>query len=418
MDPGPALTEGPGVDDLQIVRGTRVITPDRELTPGWVAVRGDRIVEVGQGPAPAGRAARVDAVAAEGTRGDSELATVHAVLVPGFVDIHNHGGGGAAFTGGAEAALTVRDAHLQQGTTSVVASLVTDSIEALTEQVRALAPLVHSGELVGIHLEGPWLSEQWCGAHPPALLADPDPGAVAALTDAAGGALAMVTLAPERDGALAAIRALTQAGVRVGVGHTDATYAQTRAAIEAGASVATHLYNAQRAPHHREPGPSLALLEDPGVFIESIVDGHHLHPAVVRGTARTAGPRWVLVTDAMAAALLGDGSYQLGTLVVEVSSGVARLGPQTPGGQGPLAGSTLSLGQGVRTAVGCGVPLVDAIRAATLAPAQALGRSDIGRLAAGARADLVALSEDLAVQSVMHGGAWVATRAGSDGARG
>ena len=372
---------------VQVVRAARVLTPDREMTQGWVAVHGDRIVAVGQGTPPPG---------------GEYAGPVHHLLVPGFVDLHNHGGAGAAYSEGPEAARRAREAHLRQGSTTVVASLVTDTVAALGEQVRSLAPLVRAGELAGIHLEGPWLAERWCGAHPPELLADPVAADVTALADAAGDALVMVTLAPERAGALAAIALLAGRGVRVAVGHTDASYEQTRAAIEAGARVATHLYNASRPPHHREPGPSVALLEDPRVHIESVVDGVHLHPAVVRATAHAAGARWVLVTDAMPAALHGDGSYRLGALGVDVVDGVARL---QEGGE--LAGSTLSLDRAVRTAVQVGVLLADAVHAATAAPAQALGRTDIGRLVPGCRADLVALDDRLQVRAVLHGGRWV-----------
>lgn len=373
-----------------LVRGERVLAPGRELLDGWVVVEGGTIVQVGSGAAPA--------AAAPGPG--------YAVLTAGFVDIHNHGGGGAAFGGGPEAARTAQQAHLRQGTTTVVASLVTETLEVLLDQVRALRPLVGSGELGGIHLEGPWLAERWCGAHPPELLADPDPASVRALADAAGEALVMVTLAPERDGAPEATRLLAGRGVRVAVGHTDATYEQTRAALDAGARVATHLYNAARPLHHREPGPSLALLTDERVWVETIADGVHQHEAVVRDTARRAGGRWVLVSDAMAAALAGDGSYRLGRLEVQVRDGVARLVGE-PGRPGAIAGSTLSLDRAVRTAVGAGVPLADAVHAATAAPAAAMGWPDRGRIAPGLRADLVGLDEELHVRGVMRAGSWV-----------
>lgn len=377
-----------------LLRADRLLTPDRELADGWVAVRGERVVTVGQGAAP--RAAGPD-----GGR--------YAVLVPGLVDVHNHGGGGASYADGADAALVARDAHLARGTTAVVASLVTDAVEALVDQVRVLRPLVRAGQLLGIHLEGPWLSPHRCGAHPPGLLRDPEERDVRALADAAGDALVMVTLAPERPGALSAVRLLRDRGVRVAVGHTDATYARTRAAVEAGATVATHLYNAARPPHHREPGPSLALLEDPRVWVESVVDGVHLHPAVVRSVARQAAGRWVLVSDAMAAAGAGDGRYRLGRADVEVRDGVARL---VDGGA--VAGSTLTLDRAVRTAVEAGVPLRAAVHAATAAPAAATGLPDVGRIAAGARADLLALDEDLRVVRVMRSGRWVPDGAGMD----
>lgn len=376
-----------------LVRADRVLTPERVLADGWVVVEGDRVVEVGSGRGPSG-------IEEAGT------AQRYAVLAPGFVDIHNHGGGGVAFGDGGEAALRARHAHLRQGTTTVMASLVTESVDVLEAQVRALVPLVEADELGGIHLEGPWLSEHWCGAHPPSLLADPAPEHVTTLADAAGDALAMVTLAPERRGALDAVAELTRRGVRVAVGHTDATYDQTRAAIDAGATVATHLYNGERPLHHREPGPTVALLEDPRVWVESIVDGVHQHAAVARETARRAGKRWVLVSDAMAAALAGDGRYRLGRLDVSVVDGVARLAGHD-GQPGSIAGSTLSLDRAVRTAVAAGVPLLAAVHAASVAPAAAMGWDDVGRLEPGRRADLVGLDDDLHVLAVMRAGRWV-----------
>jgi N-acetylglucosamine-6-phosphate deacetylase len=375
------------VEQVQVVRAARVFTPVRELVEGWVSVQGDRVLALGQGSPPAG-----SVVTAER----------YDVLVPGFVDIHNHGGGGASFADGPAAARAARTAHLQQGTTTVVASLVSDTVDRLREQIRSLVPLCASDELAGIHLEGPWLSPQWCGAHSRELLSPPGEADVRALLAAAGGALVMVTLAPELPGAVAATRLLHAHGVRVAVGHTDASYDQTRAAVGAGATVATHLYNAVRPLHPREPGPVLALLEDSRVFVESIVDGVHLHPAVVRSAAAAAGSRWVLVTDAMAGAADGDGAYRLGRLDVEVVDGVARVSLD-----GSLAGSTLSLARAVRTAVDIGVPVQDAVRAATLAPASALGRDDIGRLEPGCRADLVVLTADLQVNAVMRAGRWV-----------
>lgn len=187
------------------------------------------------------------------------------------------------------------------------------------------------------------------------------------------------------------------------VGHTAATYEQTRAAIEVGATVATHLHNGMPGPHHRAPGPVLALLEDQRVWVESIVDGVHLHPAVVRDTAARAGERWVLVSDAMAAALAGDGRYRLGRLDVDVVEGVARLA-----GGGPIAGSTLSLDRAVRTAVAAGVPVEHAVHAATAAPAAAMGWSHVGRLAPGCLADLVLWDQDLQVSAVLRRGERVA----------
>ena len=191
------------------------------------------------------------------------------------------------------------------------------------------------------------------------------------------------------------------AGVVVAVGHTDATYDVTRAALAAGARVGTHLHNAMRRPHHREPGPATALLEDEGAFVEVIADGVHLHPAVLRAATRAAASP-VLVTDAMAAAGASDGDYRLGGQDVRVRDGVARLAES-----GAIAGSTLTLAAALRFAViEAGIPLVEAVRAATAAPAAVLGRDDVGRLVPGARADLVVLDPDLRVARVLEGGAW------------
>lgn len=366
-----------------VFRAERLLTPDT-VERGWVRVAGERIVDVGTGPTPEGDLVEL---------GDS-------LLVPGFVDLHAHGGGGAAYTGGFAAARTVLATHLAHGTTSAMASLVTDAISVLERQVRALVPLVHSGELLGIHLEGPWLSELHCGAHDPDLLGDPTPQDLHTLLAAGDGTIRMVTLAIERPGGLAAVRRLVAAGVIVAPGHSHATYAEANDAIDAGASVATHLFNAERAIDHREPGLVVALLERPEVTVEVIADGIHLHPAVIRDVARLKPRRFVLVTDAMAAAGSGDGDYMLGPLAVEVRDGVARVA-----GSSTIAGSTLTLDRAVRFCVErAGIDLVDAIRAATLTPAAVLGRADIGRIEPGVYADLAVLGTDLSVEAVYRHG--------------
>ena len=182
-----------------------------------------------------------------------------------------------------------------------------------------LAGDVRAGLIDGIHLEGPWLSTLRCGAHAPSLMRDPDPAEIDRVLDAAAGALRMITIAPERDGALAAIGRIVDAGVVAAVGHTEATYEQTRAAIAAGATVGTHLFNAMRPINTREPGPVIALLEDPRVTVELITDGVHVDPALYRHVSRSAGPdRVSLITDAISAAGMTDGTYHLGPLAVDV----------------------------------------------------------------------------------------------------
>lgn len=375
-----------------VLSAARVVTPARVLAPGWVHLDGDRVVAVGEGPPPAG----------------DVLDLGDATLVPGFVDMHVHGGGGASFDAGtADAAALVAAAHLAHGSTSMVASLVTDTHERMVCSVRELSLLVCDGLLAGVHLEGPWLSPDRSGAHQPGSLVEPAPAAVESLLAAGDGAVRMVTLAPELPGGVDAVRQIAAAGVVAAIGHTDATYDVARAALDAGATVGTHLFNAMRGLHHREPGPVGALLESAAADVELIADGVHLHPAVLR-TAFAAKPgRCVLVTDAMAAAGAEDGDYRLGPMAIEVREGVARLA-DGGSGRGAIAGSTLTMDAAVRFAVReAGLPLLDVVHAASTAPARVLGLRDVGALEAGRRADLVVLDDELEVSRVMRAGAWI-----------
>lgn len=363
-----------------IIAAATVHTGRGTSGPGWVRVEDDLVAEVGQGPPP-------------------EPAKEFDVLMPGFVDMHCHGGGGAAFTDGAAAADTVLQAHLAHGTTSVMASLVTDTVGRLETQIAALAPLVADGSLLGVHLEGPWLSPRQRGAHDPSRLAEPEPDPVRRLGRSP---VRMVTLAPELSGAPEAIAALTQQGVVVALGHTDATSAQTVSGYDAGATVATHLFNGMRPFHHREPGPIWASLQH-APFLELIADGVHLHPGLLADVLTRYPERAVLITDAMAAAACTDGTYRLGPLSVTVVDGRA-----TVSGSDRIAGSSLTMDAAVRHAVlAAGVPADVAVRAATVNPATALGLTDRGELAPGRRADVVALDAGLRVARVMSAGRWV-----------
>jgi N-acetylglucosamine-6-phosphate deacetylase len=365
-----------------------VVTPARTFAPGWLHVAEGKVVAVGPGDPPRGA--------------DVDLAA--GTVVPGFVDTHVHGGGGASFDGGDPASVErVVLAHRGHGTTTMLASLVTDTTEGLIRSVDGLADLADDGLVAGIHLEGPWLSPLHPGAHDPALLRAPDAPTVDRLVEAGRGHLRMVTLAPELPGASEAIRRLTAAGVVAAIGHTDASYDQARAALDDGASVGTHLFNTMRPPHHREPGPVVALLEHPDAYVELIADGVHVHPAMI-GLAAAAKPHLtVLVTDAMAAAASADGDYRLGALDVEVRDGVARLASS-----GAIAGSTATMASAVRFAVRrAGISLEDAVRAATATPAALHGLAGVGALRPGADADLVVLDDDLEVARVMHRGRWV-----------
>ncbi len=366
----------------ETITAATVYTGSEEFSPGQVRIRGGNVTAVG--PAPA----------------STTLDYPEGIVVPGFVDVHCHGGGGAGVSGDPA---TVVATHRRHGTTTMVASLVSQSREVLTDQVRGLAPVVRAGVMAGIHLEGPWLSEQFRGAHAAETLRDPDPAEVAALLDAGAGTVRMVTLAAERPGGLASVELLARRGVVAALGHTAADLTVARAAIDAGVTGATHLFNAMPGLHHRAPGPILALLAEPRVWLEIIADGVHLDPQLVAWLARTYPDRVVLITDAMAAAGAPDGEYRLGDLVVTVRDAVARVR-----GTDTIAGSTLTMDAAIRTVVDAGLPWQQAVRSATVLPACYLGLPGVGCLGPGACADLVVLGAGLVVQAVMAGGVWVA----------
>ncbi|TFC93619.1 MULTISPECIES: N-acetylglucosamine-6-phosphate deacetylase [Cryobacterium] len=370
---------------MLVAAGT-VIAPDAVHSPGWVDIRAGQIVACGAGEPPR----------------EPDHVFAQSALAPGYVDIHTHGGGGSSFndadTDAAVARITAT--HLAHGTTTMMASLVTAPLDEFERTVAALAGQVERGVLAGIHLEGPWLSPAHRGAHDESLLREPDTETVDRLMRAGRGTVRMVTIAPELEGGLAAVAQIVGFGAVAAIGHTDANYDMTRQAIAAGATAGTHVFNAMRQIHHREPGPALALLENPTVFAELIADGVHLHPAIVRFIIESPS-RPVFVTDAMAAAGADEGDYKLGALDVSVSDGQARLA------DGTIAGSVLTLSEAVRYAVHtAGVPLAVAVRAASQNPADMIGLPGRGRLAAGHRADLIVLDAGLQVTDTMQAGRW------------
>jgi N-acetylglucosamine-6-phosphate deacetylase len=373
-----------------VLAGARVVLPSGVVEGGRVTVEGSRIA-AGTGPLP-------DDVVVD-------LAAGHTV-VPGFVDIHNHGGGGASFTSGtAEDVLTGARTHREHGTTTLVVSTVTETMDALIRQAGLLSELVEQGDIAGIHYEGPFISPCRKGAHDEGLLRDPDPADVRKLVEAARGTAKMVTLATELPGGIDSVRLLADLGVIAAIGHTDATYEQTVEAIDAGATVATHLFNAMPPLGHRAPGPIAALLEDERITVELINDGTHLHPSVLELAFGTAGAgRVAFITDAMDAAGFGDGLYDLGPLKVQVVDGVARL---VEGGS--IAGSTLTMDTAFKRAVTLdGLSLPDTVRAVSTNPARLIGLADrVGSLEPGKDADLVVLDEAYDVVGVMRHGEWL-----------
>ncbi|CRK60494.1 N-acetylglucosamine-6-phosphate deacetylase [Alloactinosynnema sp. L-07] len=369
----------------QLITG-RIVTPDGVLDDGWLHIDGGKIKAVGTDQAPA-----------------TERTTRADWVVPGFIDIHCHGGGGAAFTSpNPDDIRTATAFHARHGTTTLLASLVSRPIPELVEQLAILREHVTDGVIAGVHLEGPFLAEARCGAHDPAILTPPDRDSVAALLDT--GQVRMVTLAPELDGAIDAVKQLVDGGSIAAIGHTDAVESLVLPAIDAGATVATHLFNGMRPLHHREPGPIGALLDDERVSVELICDLVHLSPTIVRMAAQHAGTnRTVLVTDAISATGAGDGQYQLGGLTIEVRDGVP-----TVQGSNSLAGSTLTMDAAFRNLItACGLDITAAVAATAARPADLLGL-DTGRLAAGKSADVVLLDDKLQVERVLQRGNWIA----------
>ncbi|GGH36853.1 N-acetylglucosamine-6-phosphate deacetylase [Microbacterium album] len=336
----------------------------------------------------------------------AQVAGPGALLCPGFIDLHRHGGAGAAHEDGPEAVLRAHALHRAHGTTRAVVSLVTAELDLLAQRVAQIGELTRAEPgILGSHLEGPFLAPPRRGAHDAALLRDPAPATVERLLRAGivdgRGTVRQVTLAPELPGGLDAIRRIVAHGAIAAIGHTDADAAETRRAIAAGATLLTHAFNAMPGIHHRRPGPIPVAAADPRVTLELIADGAHVDDVVVRMLFAAAPGRVALVTDAMAGTGMPDGPYRVGGLVADVAAGVA-----TVRGTDALAGSTLTQDAALRRAVASGVTLGDAVAALTSTPARALGRPDLGALRAGGPADAVVLDERLEVRAV-----WVAGRA-------
>jgi N-acetylglucosamine-6-phosphate deacetylase len=345
--------------------------PSRVVSPGYVRLDGDRIAEVGAGPPP--------------RRPDVEL--TGGTLAPGLVDLQINGYYGYDLVDADDAGWhTIVRGLPETGVTTFLPTFITAPVPALVAALRATArrlPSLPAGaRVLGVHLEGPFLSADRRGAHNAQWLTDPTPGALHDLL--AAGPVKVVTLAPERAGGLAAVRTLSEAGVLVSVGHSDATADQVAAAADAGARMVTHLFNAQSGLHHRAPGVAAQALADGRITAGLIADMAHVAPVMCKVVFAAAPGRIVLVTDAAAAAGKPPGRYELGGEPIELPAD----GPPLRA-DGTIAGSALRLDAAVGNIAGLGVDLVVAVDAATRVPADLIGRPDLGRIAPGAAADLV-----------------------------
>lgn len=360
-----------------LITAPRMLLGTRLVSPGWVACADGIIVGAGQGR-PSGKVT---------------LALADGVLSPGLVDAQCNGAFGHDLsTAGVDGWLAVIDRLPSTGVTAFVPTLVTDHVDAMTvatERFREVRDHHGGARILGLHYEGPFLSPHRYGAHPVEHLATPDGALFTRLRETAGDALLYMTLAPEIPGGLDAIQHLVADGVRVAIGHSDATDIQTIAAIDAGATLITHLYNAQRPFAHRDPGVTGVGLSDPRVTVGLIVDLHHVAPTAVRVAFAAAAGRVMLVTDAVAAMGVEPGRWTLAGREVEI-----RPGEPPRLADGTIAGSTLRLDTAVANAIGLGVDPATALAAATRVPADALGFAQLGRIEVGAAADLVWLGDN------------------------
>jgi N-acetylglucosamine-6-phosphate deacetylase len=319
------------------------------------------------------------------------------VAVPGFVDLQVNGFGGVDLMhADADGYRRAGEALLETGVTAYLPTFISAPEDELLAALRSLPSDPGGARILGVHLEGPFLSKKRLGIHPPAARRDPDPALLERLFQA--GPVRMMTLAPELPGANELIDRLILAGVAVSAGHTDATAAEANLSFDRGVRAVTHLFNAMRPFRHRDPGLAAAALAREDVIVQIILDGVHLADETARVTWHAARGRVALVTDAVAAAGMGDGFYYVGGSPINVRDGVAR------GLDDVLAGSSLTMIEAVRNLHALGASLGEAVAAATAVPARVLGARNVGRLAVGLPADLVVLDDNLEIERVCVGG--------------
>ena len=340
----------------------------------------------------------VDGVIASISESGTADLHVTGTLIPGFVDIHCHGGGGYAFTdSNLDNVHTAIETHKSHGTSSLMASLVTAPLTTIKSELKRLKPLVDEGLFFGIHLEGPYLSHARCGAHDPELLIEPTIDDLKALLDAGSGAISMFTIAPELPGAIPAIEFLAEQGVVSALGHSQASADQTRSALKAGATLITHYSNGMPKPPHGAGTITEESLDNSDVPLEIILDDEHVAPSLMKELWSAQKNRIVLITDAMAAAGREDGDYKIGALDVEVKNSVARLKSN-----GSLAGSTLTMDRAFTNLItGYGATIPEAVHAASTLPAQTLKLQSVGEIKVGYRADFNELTSDMKIKPLL-----------------
>jgi len=407
------------------IYASRIFTPQEQLADSVILTENGRITAIGHRDEVKIPSGAIDYVAAGMT------------VVPGFVDVHIHGAGGHDVMEATPAALDcITSTVARYGTTSILATTVTASVDETCRSLQGIAEYIRThekrenvepnvepnvvpgvepqnpaqgapdlaAEILGIHLEGPFISKARRGVHPPDAIARPSVEILEKFRAASDGLIRIITIAPEIPGALDLIRYAVANGIVAAIGHTDANFEQTQAAIQAGARHSVHFYNAMRPFSHRDPGVIGAILTEPDVTAEVIADGIHVAGPAIQVLLGTKGFDTVLLaSDATAATGMPDGNFRLGNFEVIVRDGVCR------NAEGKLAGSTLTLDRALRYIVGLGVPLIDAVRMATILPARRISLAGKkGILAVGADADLVVLTPDLRVVGTMTRGAGLA----------
>lgn len=377
------------------ITNVRIVTPEGVLDRGTLVAENGCIVAVNESVAVPESAEVWDGTG--------------LTLLPGFLDVHIHGGGGADTMDATPDALrAICRTHARFGTTGLLATTITQSREKISAALRNARSAVAAGaefcpdgaQVLGIHLEGPYISPEKPGAQPKQFVRDYDAAEFTDWLEDAGGTMRLITLAPEQPGADELITACLESNIVVSLGHTDADAAQTAGALNRGASHATHLFNAMPPLHHRKPGPIPVLLTDDRAKVEVIADGHHVAPETIRLIVRAKGAEGViLITDAMAGAGAGDGLYDLGGNEVAVTNGKALLP------DGTLAGSVLTMAQAAANLRDwCGLDWPDIVRLTSTNAADEMGWKNKGRLTPGADADLVLMDDACTVRATFVAG--------------